>query len=234
MVAVSLAALSLAVVGQTAFMIATYACYARNDTRSPLRSMMIQAALCLSIASFALFEHGWAVLLVLGLGLSAAVTASACHLTARLWRDLSGYGAQRLTPSLARFALGAVIMAGPAWLVATTVPHWLGRPFGPRIGLVAGAVVGGAVFLGLQAIWRTPEVRLLAAGFGHARGKAGPRNRRGRPWRHDPAPDDRVQTRPGARAKPGHAGPGRNAARGGRRPGGSPGRRSPLRSASAR
>jgi murein biosynthesis integral membrane protein MurJ len=174
MVAVSLAALSLAVVGQTAFMIATYASYARNDTRSPLRSMMIQAAVCLSVASIALFEHGSAVLLVLGLGLSVAVTAAACHLTVRLWRDLSGHGAQRLTPSLARFALGAVIMAGPAWLVATTVPHWLGRPFGPRIGIVAGAVVGGAVFLGLQAIWRTPELRLLVAGFGHARGKAAP------------------------------------------------------------
>jgi peptidoglycan biosynthesis protein MviN/MurJ (putative lipid II flippase) len=174
MVAVSLAALSLAVVGQTAFMIATYASYARNDTRSPLRSMMIQATVCLGIASIALLEHGWAVLLVLGLGLSAAVAAAACHLTARLWRDLSGHGAQRLTPSLAKVALGAVIMTGPAWLAATTVSHWLARPFGPRIGILAGAVVGGVVFLGLQAIWRTPELRLLAAGFGHARGKAGP------------------------------------------------------------
>lgn len=172
MVAVSLAALSIAVVSQTAFMIATYACYAMKDTQSPLRSMMVQAAVCLGLASIALFVHRWAVLLVLGLALSVAVTAAACHLTVRLWRDLSGHGDQRLAPSLARFTAGALIMAGPAWLVATVVPHWLGRPFGPRIGIAAGALVGCAIFVGLQAIWRTPELRMLAAGLGHARGKA--------------------------------------------------------------
>src|SRR5207237_5511989 len=43
MVAASLAALSLAVVGQTAFMIVTYACYARKDTRKPLMSMLVES-----------------------------------------------------------------------------------------------------------------------------------------------------------------------------------------------
>jgi murein biosynthesis integral membrane protein MurJ len=172
MVAVSLAALSLAVVGQTAFMIATYASYARKDTRSPLRSMAVQAAVCLGLAGAALFVHGWAVLGVLGLALSVAVTAAACHLMARLWRDLAGHGSQRLAPSLARFAAGALIMAGPAWLTATAVPAWLGRPFGPRIGIAAGAVVGCAVFVGLQALWHTPELRLFTAGLRHVRGKA--------------------------------------------------------------
>jgi murein biosynthesis integral membrane protein MurJ len=172
MVAVSLAALSLAVVGQTAFMIATYGSYARKDTRSPLRSMVAQATVCLGLASIALFVHGLAVLLVLGLALSAAVTVAACDLTIRLWRDLSGHGAQRLAPSLAKFTAGAVIMAGPAWLTATAVPHLLGRPLGPRMGIIAGAVVGCAIYIGVQAILGTPELRLLAAGLGHARGKA--------------------------------------------------------------
>jgi putative peptidoglycan lipid II flippase len=171
MVAVTLAALSLAVVGQTAFMIATYASYAKKDTRSPLRSMAIQATVCLSLASVALFVHGRAVLLTLGLALSVAVTAAACHLTVRLLRDLRGYGTQRLTPSLVRFAAGALIMAGPAWLTATAVQGWLGRPFGPRLGIVAGAAVGCAIFVGLQAVWRTPELRLLSAGLRHGRGK---------------------------------------------------------------
>lgn len=172
MVAVSLAALSLAVVGQTAFMIATYASYARKDTRSPLRSMVAQAVVCLGIASIALFVHGSAVLLVLGLALSVAVAVAACHLMIRLWRDLSGHGAERLAPSLAKFAVGAVIMAGPAWLTATVIQHWLGRPAGPRIGILAGAAIGCAVFIGVQALLRTPELRLLVAGLGHARGKA--------------------------------------------------------------
>ena len=172
MVAVTLAALSLAVVGQTAFMIATYASYAKKDTRSPLRSMMVQATVCLCVASAALFVHGQAVLLTLGLALSVAVTAGACHLTVRLWRDLRGHGTQRLTPSLVRFAAGALIMAGPAWLTATAVQGWLGRPFGPRIGIAAGAAVGCAIFVGLQLVWRTPELRLLIAGLRHRRGRA--------------------------------------------------------------
>jgi putative peptidoglycan lipid II flippase len=172
MVAASLAALSLAVAGQTAFMIATYASYARKDTRSPLTSMLLQAAICLGAAGTALLAHGWTVLLILGLGLSAAVSVAACHLTARVWRDLSHRGSQRLMPSLARFAGGAVIMAGPAWLTAIVVAHWLGRPFGPRLGIAAAAIVGGLVFLATQAIWHTPELGWLAGGLSHVRGKA--------------------------------------------------------------
>jgi len=172
MVAASLAALSVAVVGQTAFMIATYASYARKDTRSPLISMLLQAAVCLGLVSIALLVHGWAVLLMLGLALSAAVAVGACHLTAHVWQNLSQRGSQRLAPSLGKFLAGAAIMAGPAWITATEVPHWLGRPFGPRVGITAAAIVGALVFLALQAWWRTPELGWLAGGFGHLRGKA--------------------------------------------------------------
>ena len=172
MVAISLAALSVAVVGQTAFMIATYASYARKDTRSPLVSMMLQAAVCLGVASTALLVRGLTVLLVLGLALSAAVSVGACHLTVRVWRNSGSRGSQRLAPSLGRFLVGAILMAGPAWLVATQIPHWIGRPFGPRIGILAAAVVGMGVFVAVQAMWRTPELAWLAGGLGHLRGKA--------------------------------------------------------------
>ena len=66
LVAFSIAALSLAVVGQTAFMIATYASYAMKDTRSPLISMLVQASVCLALATASLLVHGATVLLVLG------------------------------------------------------------------------------------------------------------------------------------------------------------------------
>ncbi len=172
MVAVSLAALSVAVVGQTAFLIATYASYARKDTRSPLKSMLLQATVCLSVASIALRMHGMAVLLVLGLALAAAVSTAACHLMALVWRDLNGTGTERLAPSLVKFMAGAAVMAGPAWFTATAITHWLGRPLGPRVGITAAAAVGGAIFLGLQAMWRTPELGWVAGGLGHMRGKA--------------------------------------------------------------
>src|SRR5205807_99151 len=98
MVAASLAALSLAVVGQTAFMIVTYACYARKDTRTPLMSMLVQTTICLGLASTALLLQGPAMLVVLGLALSLSVAAAAVHLTAHVWRTLSPRGTQRLAP----------------------------------------------------------------------------------------------------------------------------------------
>ena len=172
MVAASLAALSVAVVGQTAFLIATYASYARKDTRSPLISMLLQAAVCLGLVSTALLVHGWAVLVVLGLALSVAVTAAACHLTVHVWRGLSQSGSQRLAPSLGKFLAGAALMAGPAWLTATAIAHWLGRPLGARIGITAAAAVGILIFLAVQAAWRAPELGWLAGGLGHLRGRA--------------------------------------------------------------
>jgi putative peptidoglycan lipid II flippase len=172
MVAASLAALSLAVVGQTAFLIATYASYARKDTRTPLISMVLQATICLGLVSIALFVHGWKVLFVLGLALSVAVTVGACHLIFHVWRGLSDRGSQRLAPSLCKILVGAVVMAGPAWLTATAISQRLGRPFGPRVSILAAALVGTLVFLAVQAAWRTPELAWLAGGFGHLRDKA--------------------------------------------------------------
>jgi len=172
MVAVSLAPLSAAVIGQTAFQITTYACYAMKDTRSPLRSMLLQAAVCLGLAGAALLARGTAVLLMLGLAVSVSVAAAACHLTVRTWRKLSRGGERRLAPSLARFAAGAVIMAGPAWLTATEIQHWLGRPAGPRVGIFAAALVGAGVFFAFQALCRTEELAWLVGGLGFLRGKA--------------------------------------------------------------
>jgi putative peptidoglycan lipid II flippase len=146
-------------------MILTYACYARNDTRTPLMSMLVQAAICLGLASTALLVHGPAMLVVLGLALSVSVSAAALHLTTQMWRNLRQAGTERLAPSLARFAAGAAIMAGPAWVVADNVPHWLGRSVGARVGIVAAVLTGAAVFLSLQALWRTPEMAWLAGGL---------------------------------------------------------------------
>jgi len=173
LVAVSLAALSLAVVGQTAFMIATYASYARNDTRSPLVSMLVQAIVCLALATSSLLVHGPAVLLVLGLALSVSTAVAGFHLNARLWRNLSGAATQRLLLSIARFVAAAAFMAGPAWIVATAVPSWLGGSLGPRVGILAAALVGSAIFLALQAWWRSPELGWLAGGLGQLRGRGG-------------------------------------------------------------
>ena len=173
MVTQALAALSGAVIAQTAFMIGTYASYARKDTRSPLSSMMLQTAVCLALASLSLLVQGTAVLLMLGLAVSGSTALAACHLMAKIRRTLGGRGSiKELAPSLARFAVGAAIMAGPAWVTARAVSGWLGRPLGPRVGIIAAALVGVAVFVAVQALWRTPEVTWLSGGLSQMRRKA--------------------------------------------------------------
>ena len=173
MIAAALVPLSLAVVGWAAFMIATYASYARKDTRTPLRAMMLQTVICLGLASITLAVHGLTVMVVLGLATAVPIAVAGCYLVTRVWRTLGHRGSQRLIPSLGRFAVGAAVMAGPAWLVATVVPHWLTGPLGPRVGIFTAALVGLAIYVGVQALWRTPEVSWLAGGLSHMRGKAG-------------------------------------------------------------
>lgn len=172
MIAVALLPLSLAIIAQTAFRIVTNASYARKDTSSPLRSMVLQTIVCLSLVSLAPLVHGPAVVLVLGIALSASLAVAGWHLTAGMWQRLGHRGSERLIPSLARFGVGAAVMAGPGWLTANAVADILGRPFGPRIGVIAGAIVGAAVYLAVEALWRTPEVGWLAGGLAHTRGKA--------------------------------------------------------------
>lgn len=174
LIAAALIPLSVAVVGWTALMIATYASYARKDTRSPLRAMVLQTVLCLGLASIALVVHGLTVMVVLGLATAVPVVVAACYLVIRIRGTLGRPGPQRLLPSLARFGAGTVVMAGPAWLVATAVSRWLGPPLGPRVAIVAAALVGAAIYVTTQALLRAPEVAWLAGGLSQLRGKVSP------------------------------------------------------------
>jgi putative peptidoglycan lipid II flippase len=168
MVAASMAALTVASLGQTAFLIATYVSYARQDTRSPLLSMLVQAATCLILLGLTLPASGTSVLVAIGLAFSASVVAAAGHLLTRVLRGLER-GTARLAPSLGRIVAGAVAMAGPAWLVAMMVSRWAGAP----LGLAAGIGAGAAVYLALQALWRSPELAALTGGLRLMRARAG-------------------------------------------------------------
>lgn len=171
MIAASLAALSAAVVAQTVFMIASYASYARLDTRSPLRAMMLQAATCLALAAFALLAHGPAVLVILGLAFSTSIVVSAGHLTLRLHANL-GPRSARLAPSVARIVVGAAVMVGPMVLTATAVAGWIDGSLGAGLALGAAAVVGGAAFVAVEAALHAPELAWLSGGLSLLRIKA--------------------------------------------------------------
>jgi putative peptidoglycan lipid II flippase len=173
MIAVSLAPLSAAILGQTALTITTYACYARQDTRSPLLATLLQIAILLGLVSTTLAVHGLAVLLLLSLAVSTSVVTAACYLMVRAWRHLGSSGTHQLMPSLARFVAGAAVMAGPAWLTAHEIPRWTGPPFGARVAIFAAVLVGFGVYVSVQALWRAEELGWLTSGFTLLRRKAG-------------------------------------------------------------
>jgi putative peptidoglycan lipid II flippase len=168
----ALAALAVAVLGQTAFLIGTYASYARTDTRSPLRSMIVQAVTCFALESIALAVHGTAVVVTLGLAYGAAIAVGGLHLSVRLRKSL-GRGRARLSPTVIRAAVGAAAMVGPAWLVARQVAEGVGGAAGPRVGVLAAAVAGLAVYLLVEAALRTTELSWLGSGFTHLLGRNG-------------------------------------------------------------
>ncbi|MDT4939137.1 MAG: putative peptidoglycan lipid flippase [Pseudonocardiales bacterium] len=171
MVAGSMAALAVAIVAQNVFMIATYASYARLDTRSPLHAMVLQAVTCLSLAGFALLAHGSAVLVILGSAFSVSIVVAAVHLTVHLRINLVR-GSARLASSAVKIGLGAAFMAGPAALTAMAVTFWVGRPLGSGLAVIAATVVGVAAFVAAETALRAPELAWLSGGAGLLRVKA--------------------------------------------------------------
>jgi murein biosynthesis integral membrane protein MurJ len=162
LVAMSLGALGLGVIGETWFILGTYAFYARQDVRAPLRSMVIRVVVVASVLSFALITHRPVLLLVLGLAMSAGSVIGSVHLWARL-RASSG-GTLPVRP-LARTAAAACITAVPAALTAAGLSRWIGAHELGQIAVVVGATMTGAgAYLLSQRALGAPELGLLRLG----------------------------------------------------------------------
>ena len=155
MIFVSLTTLSFGLVGEGLFVVGTNACYARRDAISPFRSSLVRTVIVLCGMGVAFLLSGTPVLVALGVALSVSNLVGAAHLANRLRTQL-GPGDERLTPSLRRAGVAAVLMAVPAWVIANGVPRLVaGRP-GSLLGVAAAVVIGMAVFVGVQRSWRAP------------------------------------------------------------------------------
>jgi putative peptidoglycan lipid II flippase len=165
LVAISLGALGLGVVGETWFILGTYAFYARQDVRAPLRSMILRVSVAVAGMSVALFSHNAVVLLVLGLAMSIGSLAGSVHLWAKL-RATSGGGSIPVR-SLTRTALASLAMSIPAMLTAWSLSLWIGgHELGQIFVVLGAAVVGLGTYLMLQRAWGAPELALLRLGSG--------------------------------------------------------------------
>ena len=163
LVTTTVAALAAGMVGEGLFQVLTFASYARKDTRTPLRSMAVQAGTFFALASSALLVGPGQVLPVLALSFAVANLVGAWHLAVRSRRELGTLGGE-LAPCVRRVLAGAVLMAPPVWAVVVLLPRWVGGRPGWLIAAATAAAVGAAVFLLLQAWWRAPELAWARSG----------------------------------------------------------------------
>jgi putative peptidoglycan lipid II flippase len=165
LIAISLVSMGPAVVGFAAMMLGTYACYARNDANTPLRAVLIRTAVAVvGLALAFAVPAGGAALFVLGLTVSVGNVISGAWLAGRLRAALPARGARIVRP-LGRTAGAAVLMAGPAYLVARYLPPVLPTRWSPQIVMLATAATAATVFLAIQRLLHSPELAVLRDGL---------------------------------------------------------------------
>jgi putative peptidoglycan lipid II flippase len=162
LVAAALTGLAVGILGETLFMVATYACYARHDTTHPLRGMLIQTVVCAAGIALSLQAHGLALLTGLGLSLAAGALCAACYLQLHLRREL-GRGGERILPTVVRAAIASAVMGAGAWATARLVSHVLDAKGARLAAMLAATLVGLALYLACQALMRAPEIAWIGA-----------------------------------------------------------------------
>ncbi len=170
LVAASLAGLGLGVLGDSGFVVATNAAYARDDAVSPLRSTALGTAVALPVMASALFlVDGTAVLLLLGLSLSIGYLTATWHLATRL-QDQLPRGRNHLPETLIKAIGASVVMVVPAYAIAASLPEVIdGDQLGHVLGVVVAAGVGLAVYVGLHRVWRSEELALFTRSWSRIR-----------------------------------------------------------------
>jgi putative peptidoglycan lipid II flippase len=164
LVASSLAALALGVVGEGIFVMATHASYARNDAASPFRSSLVRTGVVVVGGAVAFTRHGPAVLVALGLALSVSNLVGAVHLGGQLRAVLPASG-EHVGPAAVRALVTSVVMVIPAYLVAEGTPHLVaGRP-GHLIGTALATALGVVVYLAAHRSRHSPELRWVGGAF---------------------------------------------------------------------
>jgi murein biosynthesis integral membrane protein MurJ len=157
LVAAALVGLAPGVIGETLFLVSTYACYARGDLRHPLRGMAIQSAVCALIVVAAHSLQGAALLTALGLAFSAGSLSASWYLVRHTRRSLPR-GGERPLRSMAMSCACAAVMVTPALATATLLARRLDTPTGRILAVLTASVVGATIYFAAQAVVRAPEV----------------------------------------------------------------------------
>lgn len=175
--ALSLASLAPGVVGETWFTLGTYAFYARQDVRTPLRSMAVRVTVSLGGMVLAwLLLRGPAALVALGLSLSLGSLAGTVHVGWRLRRSLPRTRLSLLRP-LAGTVAASLVMLVPVQLAVLMLGRLHASQLRSILGVTCAALVGAAVYLAMQVAFRAPALGWVRSALLGGRRALGPGGR---------------------------------------------------------
>lgn len=161
----SVAALSLGIVAECAFMVSTFGAYGRHDAAGPFRAMAVRTALTgAGLVAASLIAGGTGLMIGMGVAVSAATFIGAAQLVVSLARQLPRHGA-RLSRPVARDVIASALMVGPAYAVAIAIPKVVPGRGGELLALLAATIVGAAIYLAVQRVWHSAELHEWSQGI---------------------------------------------------------------------
>ena len=149
----ALAGFSIGLVGFSVYLFVLRGFYAHQDTRTPFVINVGENLLNIVFAVLLVGRYG-----VLGLGLAFALAylLSAAWALQVLSFKVPGYALRPIFASLGRMLLASLLMAEIVWFVSRAVGANSG--VGAVVRVLAGTVVGVAVYVGVLALLRSPEL----------------------------------------------------------------------------
>ena len=166
MIAGSLAALAVGLVGQSLCFVATQGSYSRGNTRTPLGCMAVQALLCLLLCGGAVvIWDGPPLVTAVAAAYGVATLAGGLLLVVLMSRSNGSDLLARLLVSGLRVGVGIAAMAVPVRLLALLLTNALPGRVGDALALTVGSVVGLVVYVAVERLLRSPELAWWVSGL---------------------------------------------------------------------
>lgn len=159
LVAISLGAVAVGMIGDGVFWVSTNACYARGEAGTPLRAMALRVLLVsLGVVAILSELEGTGVLLALGLTVAAADLAGGAYLTSRVRRRLPPV-APRLVRDAVTTVLSLAAMAVPLAILSVLIDPQ--RRVASLAGVGLAGMAGFTLYLLVQRLRGSTELAAL-------------------------------------------------------------------------